>query len=132
LPNISATKNPLSKDEFDGLGERGLIDPNRIRTTQDTIDRDFKDGRSLEQMVRELLDTPKKVIEEIRIGVTGDQVFSLDHRRLVAHRLAGKEIRYRKATDEQIRQSLRRKRGKRSKLTTTNDGTSIEILERKP
>ncbi|NKB54916.1 MAG: hypothetical protein GKS00_01115 [Alphaproteobacteria bacterium] len=128
LPNKSATKNPMTKAEFDALKDSGEIDPNRIRPMQNTIKRDFQDGRSLEQMVRELLDGTGKPIEKIRIAAIGEHVFTLDHRRLIAHRLAGKNIQYRKATPEEIAKATG---GRKPKMSTKNSGISIEILKRK-
>ncbi len=127
LPTVSATKKPMTKAEFEGLKDQGRTDPNRIRTMQDTIDRDFQDGRTLERMVRQLLDGSKKPIKRIRIAVFGKHVFTLYHRRLIAHRVAGKDIMYEKATQDEIKQALG---GRKTKMTTDNSGMSIEILER--
>ncbi|WP_420724824.1 hypothetical protein [Hwanghaeella sp. LZ110] len=60
-------------------------------------------------------------IPPIRIYERDGKISTLDHRRLIAAREAGTDIRYRKATPEEIRNGLRRKK------TTLSDGESIAI-----
>ncbi|GAB6052269.1 hypothetical protein JCM17960_10890 [Magnetospira thiophila] len=64
-----------------------------------------------------------KSIPPVRIAEIDGQVYTLDHRRVVAYREAGKPIPYRKATAEEVREAL----GKQDKMTTRNEGMEIRI-----
>lgn len=124
LPKISKTESPFGRKDFDSLPNTGFVDPNRIRTMQDKIKAEFKDGRSVEQMANDLKtgNIQPSDVEPIRIAIIDGKAFTLDHRRLVAHRLAGWKVKYRKAAADEVRRAL-----KNRKMTTHDSGMSISI-----
>jgi|GEM_PF-6662361 len=128
LPGISKTRDPITQKGFDNMPEEGFVNPHRIRTMQDNIKADFRDGRSIEQMVNEIKSGKLKPedVEPVRVAVIDGNVFTIDHRRLVAHRLADAPIKFRKAT----RRELSAATGRKNKYTTKNRGMEIVIKER--
>ena len=132
LPDISEVPDPgnmLLKEEFDEMPETGLVDPNRIRTTQIFADEAFKpeSGTSERKLVVDLIADLKsgrvrpEDVEPIDLVVVGGKVWTLGHRRLVAAREAGKLVRYRK------RLSNRGLKDYRRKMRSKTDGLSIDI-----
>ena len=130
LPDSSPTVNPMTAEEFRSLPQRGKIDPHRIRTLQNFNNDKFRpekgDGqrKSVLEMTNQLRTIPdyENKVPEIRIFEFNGNVFTLDHRRLVSHRLADVQIRYRKAKDREIKKDLDRKN------STEDNGMTIKIL----
>ncbi len=60
-------------------------------------------------------------IPPVRIGEVNGEVYTLDHRRLVAFREAGVPITYRKASAREL------KRETRGKTTSKDNGLSVKI-----
>jgi hypothetical protein len=88
---------------------------------QDTISRRFRDGKSLEETRDDFAAGKADDIPPIRIYERDGKVWTLDHRRLIAAREAGKDLRYRKATPREIEKSFP------DKNTTLDDGQSVRI-----
>jgi len=124
LPDVSVTKNPISVEDFNKLPENGKLDANRVRTMQNNIKSEFKDKRSVIEMVSDLKSEKLKPedIKPISIAEIKGKVYTLDHRRLVAHRLAGKPVKYRKAKKSEIDDAL-----DNDKMSSRNGGMSIII-----
>ena len=138
LPAVSRTINPMTGEEFEKLPRAGMVDPKRIRTAQDSADRVFRaqetdrPAKSILETTNELIGNPQKAseIDPIRIFELDGKVYTLDHRRLVAHRLADVPIRYRKATSAEVRAAQRPSRySERGKLSTDSDGMEIRIRQ---
>jgi phage-Barnase-EndoU-ColicinE5/D-RelE like nuclease1 len=133
LPEFSYTVNPMQADEFRKLPQRGKVNPHRIRTSQDTNEDKFRlekgdeQKKSVLEMANELRTIPGKEdkISEIRIFERDGKVYSLDHRRLVSHRLAEMPIRFRTANPREIKREMIRK------FSTKDDGMSIRIVPAK-
>lgn len=130
LPAESKATNPMTVTQFEALPPSGAIDPNTIRTLQAGVSpefkRDWKTGRkpSLTETVNQLRQDPNFASElpAIRIFRHGDGVYTLDHRRLVAHRLAEVPVHYRMATAQEIAKEFGKKLDPES-----GDGLSIRI-----
>ena len=125
IPSVSKTENPMEKREYDSLPENGKVDPKRIRTTQDTISRRFRDGKSLEETRDDFAAGKADDIPPIRIYERDGKVWTLDHRRLIAAREAGKDLHYRKATAAEVEDN-------RWKTRTKNHGMNIRIRANDP
>ena len=125
IPSVSKTENPMEKREYDSLPENGKINPKRIRTMQDTISRRFRDGKSLEETRDDFAAGKADDIPPIRIYERDGKVWTLDHRRLIAAREAGKDLQYRKATAAEIARDG-------WKNTSENDGHSLRIQPNAP
>jgi RHS repeat-associated protein len=110
-----------------GSSVSGRLDPNRIRFSQDTASFNFKTGASgtIDDMRNGLrsgtLDPAD--VEPIRVYLRGGEVFTLDHRRLVAFQEAKVDIPYEWATEAEILDEA-------WKFTTKNGGTSIRVTGR--
>ena len=97
VPKIVKAREPLTSEHLEGIIERNeRVDPHRLRTLQATAKRVFtKDAngqaKNLVHTVREFF-TKKDLaasLPEIRIFVDGEgKVWTLDHRRVVAARVA--------------------------------------------
>lgn len=133
LPTASHTRDPMPEAEYRALPSEGLIDPNRIRTLQDSISQRYKPmrggtiGRHIKESIDEMRTTgayPER-FESIRIYVQNGGVWALDHRRLVAARLAGVPVRYKKAAANDVAKEIG------NKATTVDDGLSIVIRPEK-
>jgi hypothetical protein len=130
LPAISRTVNPMTVEEFNNLPPTGTVDANRIRTLQDGISPKFRpnpatgEEPTLLETINALRANPAAAGQygPIRIFRDGDRTYSLDHRRLLAHRLAGVPVRYRMATAGEVANELHRKRD-----ASSGDGMSIRI-----
>ena len=90
---------------------------------QDNIRPSFRDDRSLEETIESLRSGKIKPedIPPIRIGEINGEIYTLDHRRLVAFREAGLPIRYQKATKRELEEESGRK------MKTRSDGNHINI-----
>lgn len=123
LPDASKAENPITAKEFAQLPDSGSIDPKRIRTMQDNVGSRFRDGRSLEDTIDGLRRGTIKPedIPPIRVGEINGEIFTLDHRRLVAFREAGIPINYIKASDDELTREASKK------MKTINNGLDVEI-----
>ena len=129
LPSTSHTKDPITEAEYRALPEEGLIDPHRIRTLQDSISQRFRpeggatSGKHIKETIDELRSgtTRPEDIPAVRTTLLKRGVWSADHRRLVAARLAGVPVRYRKVVAESLKKEIKKK------ATTADDGMSIVI-----
>jgi hypothetical protein len=104
----------------------GVVDkltPQNIRFSQDSISSVFKDGSTVDDMIKGLKTgkiNPNDV-PAIRIFEKEGAIYSLDNRRLYAFREAGIDnIPYRWATKKEITNEA-------WKFTTTNGGTEIRV-----
>lgn len=128
LPRQSLTKDPMGAEEFEKLPEQGRMDPNRIRTKQDSIRRQITgpDGESKEP-IEDLIEGLKsgkvkpETLPPIRVFEEDGKIYTLDHRRLVAAREAGVEVGYQKVSIDKEDTLIG------DKDTTKDDGMSIEI-----
>jgi len=99
----------------------GVVDPNTIRFTQDSIGKNFKNGNSLQNTVEGLqTGTISPEFEPIRVFQVGDQIFTLDNRRLYVFQQAGLPINTASATAQEIANES-------WKFTTRNFGASIRV-----
>ncbi|GAA2215818.1 hypothetical protein GCM10009850_112860 [Nonomuraea monospora] len=104
---------------------RGEINPNEILFSQDTVSPRFSTGQTIEETAEALRNGTLSPAElpTIRLYERGDQLFTLDHRRLVAFQKAGLEsVPYRMATPAEVTAETRRK------FTTRTQGVGIQIL----
>ena len=83
---------------------KGLTDPSKIRFSQDSIKGTFRDGQSIDDLVKGLKDGSIKPgdVPAIRVVEKNGQLISIDNRRLAAFRQAGVPIRTRPATAKEI------------------------------
>lgn len=96
LPRISHTRNPLKADELANMEPGERVDPRRLRTLQDSVKNEFKSvdgqpGKPLVDTVREYFEIDALGDEIPEINVFADSkgdVWTLDHRRVVAARVA--------------------------------------------
>ncbi|MGI5473311.1 hypothetical protein [Streptomyces sp. CA-132043] len=98
------------------------MNPDRIRYTQDSIARKYKDGRTVDDTIEELK-SGKVVADDIpsiRIFEEEGKIYSLDNRRLYAFKKAGVPVRFKRATPAEVSRE-------RWKFKTPNDGTSIKV-----
>lgn len=116
----------MSDDTIPRTENRGSINPAFVRFTQNTISSSFPSGGNVEELAEALQSgtVSPDDIPPIRLVEREGKLYSLDNRRLEAFRRAQVDIRYRMATDEEIRTEWRRK------FTTTNDGESVVIRGR--
>ncbi|RMH87396.1 hypothetical protein EBB59_13095 [Lysobacter pythonis] len=116
----------LSATEFANLPRTGTIDPRVIRYSQDSASVNFKPPYgAVDDFINGLRsgDINPASIEPVRIVQRDGKVFTLDNRRLHSFERAGINITYQKL-DKIPRREL-------FKFTTTNDGTSILIRQRR-
>jgi RHS repeat-associated protein len=105
-------------------GAEGLVNPQTIRFTQNSIGEGFKDGSG---SVRGLADGLRAgsvdpgAIPPLRLVEHNGAVYTLDNRRLAAFHLAGVNAPARMATPAEISREWSKK------FTTLNGGTSITI-----
>jgi RHS repeat-associated protein len=99
-----------------------LADPKTIRFSQDSINANFKDGSSVDDLINNLKSGQISAddIPAIRIFEREGQTYTLDNRRLYAFQQAGVEIKTVQATAEEVTREG-------WKLTTKNNGTSIVV-----
>ena len=99
-----------------------LIDPFEVRFSQKSVNRRFRDGRTIEELA-DGLRTGRVRSEDvlpIRLVQRGSHLFTLDNRRLEAFRRAARDVAYRMATPAEID-------AERWKFTTTNGGISVVV-----
>lgn len=109
-----------------GLPAQGTISPKAVRFTQNSIKSSYKDGRTVQHTIDDLKSgrVTADDIPPIRIFQRDGKIYSLDNRRLYAFQEAGVNIRFRRASADEVRKETEYKN------TSTNDGTSIEIRGR--
>ncbi len=112
-PGFQADRKFLTADEFSALPSEGRIDPQRIRTSQSSLKEEFKPKRDASGKIRKR--TVSGLTDELRDGVKKPedikaiiliefkrQVYTVDHRRLIAFRRAGIDIPYRKVEFDKL------------------------------
>ncbi|MFE7974337.1 RHS repeat-associated core domain-containing protein [Streptomyces shenzhenensis] len=105
-----------------GLPAQGTIAPGAVRFTQDSISANFKNGKSVRNLVDDLK-TGKVTagdLPPIRIFQKDGKIFSLDNRRLYAAREAGVNVRFVRASPAEVQNES-------WKFTTQNEGSSIVV-----
>jgi len=118
----------LSTEDFSKLSQKGLVNPNRIRFSQNSISSEINGSGSEKVMLNNFISDLRSgkvdgnTIKPIRITKINGQVYTLDNRRLHAFQEAGINVPYEKI-DVIPKKEL-------FKFTTQNQGTSIEV--RKP
>ncbi|MCX6346113.1 MAG: hypothetical protein NT018_13750 [Armatimonadetes bacterium] len=104
---------------------RGLRDPFSIRFSQNTCSYSFRNPAygNIDDLAGSLRNgsITARQIDPIRLVNSGEDLYTLDNRRLEAFRRAGVAIRARMATPEEITNN------EGWKFTTTNGGTSIRV-----
>jgi hypothetical protein len=124
----SRTKLPLQRDEVRSLPSEGRINPHRIRTIQSTATDHFSDGQSVMGTVRDLTRAKRDKeaeapdIDPIEIMRHKGKAFTLDNRRLYAHRRAGVPVNYKMVDSGRAEQDFSRK------FSTKDDGMSMKIV----
>jgi hypothetical protein len=119
-PGFQADRKFLTADEFGNLPSEGRIDPQRIRTSQSSIKEEFKPkrgasgkipNRTIREMADELKDGVKKPedIPAIRVVKFKGNVYTVDHRRVIAFRRAGVDIPYRKVEFNKLSTNLKKR-----------------------
>jgi hypothetical protein len=106
---------------FKDLPTKGFVNPKAIRFSQNSISSNFRDGSSIEDLIRKLknkeIDTSS--IPPIRIVEKDGLIYTLDNRRLKAFQDAGIDIPYEKLDNIPENEMF--------KFTTNNEGVTIEI-----
>ncbi len=123
LPDVSRTENPISAKEFAQLPDTGTIDPKRVRTMQMGVSGRFGDRHSLEETIEGLRkgNVKPEHIPPIRVGEFEGEIYTMDHRRLIAFREAGMPIRYEKVAPETM------KKAAKNKMDTRDSGITLKI-----
>jgi hypothetical protein len=110
-PGFKRDREFVTPKEFGKLPDRGVIDPQRVRTSQDSFAPTFKEEyvegqgkirRTVDQLTAEVKAGKEENVPPIRLVEWKGYVYSPDHRRLVAYRRAGKDIPYVKVPIEQL------------------------------
>ena len=106
--------------------DRGTIDPNKVRFSQDTIKEGFTDKTkgTINDLAKALKDGTVKPqdVKPIRLVEREGNLVSIDNRRLEAFRRAGVDVPYRMATPTEIATAIRR-----NKFSSINGGTSVTV-----
>lgn len=104
---------------------KGAIDPFQVAFTQDSISANFKDGRSVEQLIQDLRTgaVTASDVPPIRLAELNGKLYTLDNRRLYTFREARQQVRYRMATESEMREL-------QTKFSTNNDGQSVRVRGR--
>ncbi|GHU89942.1 hypothetical protein FACS1894155_07630 [Bacteroidia bacterium] len=107
------------KAKFLNLPNKGFINPKEVRFSQSDISKTFRDGSSVEDLIKGLKNgsIDPNSVTPIRIVEKDGLIYTLDNRRLKAFQEADMDIPYEKL-DKIPENEL-------FKFTTTNDGTSI-------
>lgn len=123
LSDVSKAENPISAKEFAQLPDSGSIDPKRLRTMQDSAGPTFRDKKTLEATIEGLRNGTIKPedIPPVRVTEVNGEVYTLDHRRLIAFREAGVPIGYQKVNSEDVAREID------DKMQTKDGGTTIII-----
>jgi RHS repeat-associated protein len=124
---FSAIPGPIGNG-IGGLGRaaKGVqrIDPWAVRFTQDTVDWTFKNPRyNIGDSASQLRNDVNFDLEPIRIFQRGGNYYTLDNRRLLTYRAAGRSIPY-VVVDPSSRSIAREIR---EKFTTRDDGMTVAI-----
>lgn len=100
----------------------GNVDSGSVRFTQSDISRNFKDGRSVDDLVTGLRNgtVDPASLPPIRTFEVNGQLYSLENRRLYAYQQAGIDVPTQPATAAQIRRDT-------FKFTTPNGGQDIVV-----
>ncbi|MEW1719734.1 RHS repeat-associated core domain-containing protein [Streptomyces sp. NPDC093109] len=108
-----------------GLPAQGTISPKGVRFTQDSIKGKYSDGRTVQNTIDDLKSGKLKAgdVPPIRVFERNGKIYSLDNRRLHAFREAGVDIRFRRATSDEVNREIVRG----DKFSTKNDGVSIRV-----
>lgn len=108
-----------------GLPAAGTISPRAVRFSQDSINERFKNGRSVDEVIEDLRagNVTADQFPAIRIFERDGAIHTLDNRRLHVFREAGVDIKFVRATPQQIENEA-------WKFTTRNNGTSINVRRR--
>ncbi len=121
----SRTKLPLQPDEVRGLKPSGKLSPHRIRTVQNTAGDEFSDGTPMMSTVRKIKQGNIKKGEEIppiKVYRHENKLYTLDNRRLYAHRRANKPIAYKIAEGREAEEDFQRK------FSSMDTGMSMKIV----
>ncbi|MFF3755870.1 RHS repeat domain-containing protein [Streptomyces sp. NPDC002185] len=105
-----------------GLPARGIISPKAVRFTQDSISRNFSDGRSVREAIDDLREgrTNPNSFPPIRVFQQNGKTYTLDNRRLYVFQEAGIPVNFQRATAQEVS-------SQGWKMTTQNDGVSIRV-----
>ena len=99
-----------------------LLNPQSIRFSQASIKATFRDGTSIDDLAEGLrsgrIHPPD--VPAIRVFERDGKLYTLDNRRLEAHRTADVDVPVRMATPQEIAEEA-------WKYTTPNDGVSVRI-----
>jgi hypothetical protein len=98
------------------------VNPFAVRFSQDSISHKFRDGRTIEDLANGLRSGTIRIedVPPLRLMDRNGDLYTLDNRRLMAFRRAGKEIPWRMASDEEIAAEI-------WKFTTMNEGSSVRV-----
>jgi len=115
---LGEERNAINK-----LASSGMIDPSKVRFTQNSIKAKFKDESDVSLMINGLKTGKIKAddIPAIRIYEFDGKLYSLDNRRLYAFQQAGIDVKYIFASQQEFKKEIL------YKFTTTNDGLSIKV-----
>jgi hypothetical protein len=120
---VEESGNVIKKrtSKFFNLPHTGFIKPKEVRFSQNNISSNFRDGTSIEDLVRKLQnkEIAPNSIPPIRIVEKDGLIYTLDNRRLKAFQDAEVDIPYEKL-DNIPKDEMR-------KFTTNNEGISIKI-----
>jgi hypothetical protein len=106
---------------FRNLPTRGFIDPKAVRFSQSSVSSNFRDGTSVEDLVRRLRNNEiePSSIPPIRIVEKDGLIYTLDNRRLKAFQDAGIDIPFEKLDFIPENEMF--------KFTTRNNGLTVEM-----
>ena len=121
---VSRTKLPYSHDELRNLKDKGKLSPHRIRTVQDTALEEFTDGSRILNSVRDIKSGTAK-FPPIKVFRHDKKLYTLDNRRLYAHRRANRPIKYELAEGKAASKDFQRK------FSSKDEGQSIRIVPSK-
>jgi hypothetical protein len=106
------------------LPRQGMINPEQVRFSQDSISGAFKGGEGTIEQLAELLRAgmiEPRSIAPIRLFERDGKLCTLDNRRLWSFRQAGVRVPFRKATPDEIRKEVPRK------FNPIDDGRTIRV-----
>ena len=110
FPEFTHTRKPIDSKTWATMPENGYVDPERILTLQKSNNQKFKDKQNVLQLVQDFQRNPAHEIPPIKIVEIEGEVYALDHRRLVAARLAGVKVPYEKVSiSRNVLKEIRRK-----------------------
>jgi hypothetical protein len=111
-PGFKPDRKFITLEEFRKLPDKGSIDPQRVRTSQEKFSEEFgapiirgvPESRKVGYVADGLKSGTIKpnAIEPIQLVEWKDHVYTVDHRRLVAFRRAGIEIPFEKVRIEDL------------------------------